>query len=176
MRIHQKCHRTNFRHDTITDLCPRALQPSMSQVRKPRIALEPNALQALKIWAALEYEDPSVLAGKIILTHAPSKVRELITPMPSKAKELVTPVPLEVNDIAPPVPSEGKGAIDVTPTPRKRHGGKRPLPDEMKAKILELWDDGKSGKSHRAIAKELGLNQSTISKFLAKKKEESWKG
>jgi DNA invertase Pin-like site-specific DNA recombinase len=136
----------------------------MTQARKPRIALEPNALQALKIWAALVYEDPSALAGKIILDHMPSEVKGLITPMPSEDKGRGTSSAIE-NEAK----ESGKSIKRIGAV--AHHGGKQPLSDGMKEKILGMWADGKGGKSQRTIAKELGLNQSTVSKYLKKPKD-----
>jgi hypothetical protein len=72
---------------------PKVLYPSeiiYYIMRKPRIALEPHALRALKVWSALEDKDPGDLAGEIILAHMPMKVREAlgdVAPMPSSPAE-----------------------------------------------------------------------------------------
>jgi len=111
----------------------------MTQARKPRIALEPNALQALKIWAALEYEDPSALAGKIILDHMPARVKDLIAPMPS----------------------EGKGTIEVTQRPPQKRQKKVRLVDDLEAveKIKQMWNSGL--RNQTKIALEIGYPKST---------------
>jgi hypothetical protein len=59
----------------------------MTTDRKPRIAITPDSLKALKVWAALEDIDPGELAAKLILTHAPKRVQDVLgtsTPQPSK--------------------------------------------------------------------------------------------
>jgi len=60
-------------------------------MRKPRIALEPHALRALKVWSALEDKDPGDLASEVLLAHMPAKVREAlgdIVPMPSSPERI----------------------------------------------------------------------------------------
>ena len=46
--------------------------------QKPRIVIDPHALQALRVWAALEHKEPGGLLSDIILKSMPSEVKEVL--------------------------------------------------------------------------------------------------
>ncbi len=51
--------------------------------QKPRIVIDPHALQALSVWAALEHKEPGSLLSDIILKSMPSEVKEVLEPKES---------------------------------------------------------------------------------------------
>lgn len=70
---------------TTKDIFLSSLHPPMS--RKPRIALDPPALHALKVWAALEDQDPGSLISDLILNHMPARVREVLGDFAPRGQE-----------------------------------------------------------------------------------------
>jgi len=117
----------------------------MTQDRKPRIALDPQALRALRMWAAMEDQDPGDLAGRIILTQMPSKLKDLLPSEGIATKRAIARQPTE----------DTSGA----PTDSDQEHGR--LKDDLAAiqKIKELW---KSGTTNQAeIARRIGYSRST---------------
>jgi hypothetical protein len=62
--------------------------------RSPRIALEPEAYRALRIWGAMVGQEPSVLLSSLVLEHLSPEVRELLesrgSPLPGDLGSLLS--------------------------------------------------------------------------------------
>lgn len=104
--------------------------------RKPRIAITPDALRALKVWAALEDEDPGDLATRLILNHIPARVRDVLRD-------------------SSPLPPEGCGAVPAV-------GKKRRLsenPDAL-AQIKYSWQAGERNQAE--ISRQIGYHRATV--------------
>jgi hypothetical protein len=67
----------------------------MSTVRKPRIALDTQALKAIKIWSTIEDKDPGDLISKLILEHMPPRVQDALGLDQSMATKTKTLKPTE---------------------------------------------------------------------------------
>jgi len=65
--------------------------------RSPRIALEPEAYRALRIWGALVGKGPSVLLSSLVLEHMPPDVRELLATKESALPDTSGSLPSEDN-------------------------------------------------------------------------------
>ena len=117
----------------------------MSIDRNPRIAITPDALRALKVWAALEDIDPGELAARLILSHIPARVRDALR---EKA----------------PLPSEECGASPAI-------GKKRRLsenPDALE-QIRQMWKDGEHNQAE--IARRIGYHRATVNDTIKRMKE-----
>lgn len=117
----------------------------MPNDRKPRISITPDALRALKVWAALEDIDPGDLAARLILTHMPARVRDA----------------LRENA---PLPSEECGAVPAS-------GKKRRLsenPDALE-QIRQMWRAGQRNQAE--IARQIGYHRATVFDAIARMKE-----
>ena len=104
--------------------------------RKPRIAITPDALRALRVWAALEDVDPGALAARLILTHMPARVRDVLRD-------------------SSPLPSEECGAPPVIDKPKKLSQN----PDALE-QIRQLWKSGQ--KNQAEIARQIGYHRTTV--------------
>lgn len=113
--------------------------------RKPRIAISPDALRALKVWAAIEDMDPGDLAGRLILDHMPARVRDAL------------------GENAP-SPSEGRGASPAIDK-RKRLADN---PDALQA-IKDMWNAGE--RNQAAIARQIGYHRATVFDCIARMKK-----
>ena len=124
--------------------------------RKPRIAISPNALRALKVWSALEDKDPGALASELILAHMPARVRSVIMDidhMPANVRE--------DSGENTPVSSEGcRAPPDI--------GKRRRLSDnpDAIAKIKSLWAAGERNQAE--ISRQIGYHRSTVFDTIAR--------
>jgi hypothetical protein len=117
----------------------------MTQDRKPRIALSPLAYRALKMWAALEDKDPGDLAGRIILTQMPSKLKDLLPSEGIATKRAIARQPTEDTSGAPTDSGQEHGRLKDDPAAIQ--------------KIKDLW---KSGQHNQAeIARVIGYPRAT---------------
>lgn len=108
--------------------------------RKPRIALEPHALRALRTWAAIEDKDPGGLVSNLILDHMPVRVRDALREN--------SPKPSEPPRVA---------AIDsCKPQRRKRLADN---PDALE-RIKEMWNSGQ--KNQAEISRRIGYHRATV--------------
>lgn len=117
----------------------------MSTDRKPRIAITPDALRALKVWAALQDEDPGDLAARLILTHIPARVRDALRD-------------------SRPLPSEECGAS--TDIGKKRRLSENP---DALEQIRRMWKDGQHNQAE--IARRIGYHRATVFDAIARMKE-----
>jgi len=115
-------------------------------MRKPRIAISPQAYKALKVWAALEDKDPGDMAGDVILAHMPPKVREALAPLDTTCKPV------------------GKATVCEVTRPKQLAKDAAGI-----ARIKELWE---AGKNMAEIAKEIdrprATTQSQIKRMIEK--------
>lgn len=116
----------------------------MSIDRKPRIAITPDALRALKVWAALQDEDPGDLAARLILTHIPVRVRDALR---------------DSN----PLPSEECGAS--TDSGKKRRLSENP---DALEQIRQMWKDGQHNQAE--IARRIGYHRGTTNDCIRRMK------
>ena len=117
--------------------------------RKPRIAISPHALRALKVWSALEDMDPGALASELILAHMPAGVRSAIMDkdhMPANVRE-------DLGENAP-MPPEGCGAPSAIEK-RKRLSDN---PDALE-QIRSIWAAGERNQAE--IARRIGYHRAT---------------
>ena len=117
----------------------------MSIDRKPRIAITPDALRALKVWAALEDIDPGDLAARLILTHMPARVRDALREN--------APLPLE------------ECGASTAIVKRKRLSEN---PDALE-QIRQMWKDGEHNQAE--IARRIGYHRATVFDAIARMKE-----
>ena len=117
----------------------------MPNDRKPRIAITPDALRALKVWAALEDIDPGDLAARLILTHMPARVRDA----------------LRENA---PLPSEECGAVPAIDKKRRLSEN----PDALE-QIRQMWKDGEHNQAE--IARRIGYHRATVNDTIKRMKE-----
>ena len=124
-------------------------------MRKPRLALDPLAYKALRVWSALEDTDPDVLVGKLIFANMPERVRDAIgetAPMPpSPPGELDTSCKTEGEEL-------------VCEAKRKR------LIDDIDAQahIKELWLSQEPRLSYGRIAEAVGFPKGTVASHIKK--------
>lgn len=125
--------------------------------RSPRIALEPEALRALKMWAAMVNEEPSALLSRVVMGHLPSEIKGIMAPV-------VREVPREKE----PLTSEARGAVAVDdPRPKKRFLADDPT---AIAKIKEMWAQDPR-PSFSEMATITGWPKATIAENVKKMKE-----
>jgi len=127
---------------------------SMASDRKPRLALDPEDFQVLKVWSALEGESPAALIGRLIKKAAPPEVRNLLKP----SKD-ITPKPSERRALK---PSRDKA----------QKTKRRPLAEDPEAQeaIKALLAENPN-MSIRAIAQKTGVGKDAVGRFLKKLKE-----
>lgn len=104
-------------------------------MRKPRIAISPQAYKALKVWAALEDKDPGDMTSYIILANMPAKVKEFLAPLDTICKPV------------------GKATVCEVSRPKQLARDAAGI-----ARIRELWAEG---KSMAEIAKEIDRPRTT---------------
>lgn len=100
--------------------------------QKPRIVIDPHALQALRVWAALEHKEPGSLLSDIILKSMPAEVKEVLEPKES--------MPIEALRIKRPRLSQDRVALE---------------------RIRELWSQTPR-PTIQEIAKEIGRPIATV--------------
>lgn len=114
--------------------------------RKPRIAISPEALRALRVWAALEDMEPGDLVSKLVSDHMPARVRDVLgvnTPQPSEGCGTVKPHSVTVN------------------RPKKLSGNQDAL-----QQIKTLWNAGERNRAE--IARKIGYPKATTSAVIAR--------
>jgi len=104
--------------------------------RKPRIAISPEALRALRVWAALEDIDPGDLVSKLVSDHMPARVRDVLR-------------------VKAPQPSERCGAVPAIDK-RKRLSEN---PDALE-QIRQMWNAGERNQAE--IARQIGYHRATV--------------
>lgn len=115
-------------------------------MRKPRIAISPQAYKALRVWAALEDKDPGDMAGDIILAHMPPRVREALTPLDTTCKPV------------------GKATVCEVTRPKQLAKDAPAI-----AHIKELWESGATAAEiARQIDRPRATTQSQIKRMIEK--------
>jgi len=120
-------------------------------MRKPRIALDPQAYKALRVWAALEDKDPGDMAGKVILDHMPAKVREAIGELPIGPQR-------EIEETCKP---KGRTTICDVKKP------KLSADPTAQEKVKEMWK-ADPRPTYQQIGDALGYNKGTVYSFVQK--------
>jgi hypothetical protein len=126
--------------------------PSMPNERKPRIALNPLALRALKIWSAIEDKDPGDLASELIMNHMPARVRDALGDLDPKPSE--PPRRAAIDSTGP----------DVSPKRKKLAENQTAL-----TKIKELWKAGEHNQAE--IARVIGYHRATVNDNIKRMRE-----
>jgi len=134
----------------------------MASDRKPRLALEPEDYQTLKVWSALEGESPATLVGRLIKKAAPPEVRSLLKP-----SEGIAPKPPEGKTLKP--------SRDKAPKPKSpngRRGKRKPLADDPEAQeaIKALLAENPD-MSIRAIAQKTRVGKDAVGRYIKKLRE-----
>ena len=116
--------------------------------RSPRIALDQEALRALKLWAALIDQEPSTLVSSLILEHVPSEIRRVLGMEPPRAQR--------------PLPSETK---KKTRKPLYRNPEVLAIVDEMLKRYPEV--------TFKDIGDAVGYSRHTIGDYYSDKAKEN---
>ncbi len=117
--------------------------------RKPRIAISPEALRALRVWAALEDMEPGDLVSKLVSDHMPARVRDVLgvkTPQPSEGCGTVKP---------------HSATCATVNRPKKLSGNQDAL-----QQIKTLWNAGERNRAE--IARKIGYPKATTSAVIAR--------
>lgn len=120
--------------------------PVILMSRKPRIAVDPDVLRALRIWAAHEGEDADVLASQIIRDALPSEVWQFQRRGISEARA-----------------SEHSEKS-------KKSAGKSKMNEEVVAQIKGAW--GKGIRKNADIVRETGVPDHKVSRYVKAMKEQ----
>lgn len=143
--------------------------------RNPRIALEPEALRALRLWAALEDKEPSTLVSQLIMDYLPSEVKGLIRTQAPEAQEVRrAKEPLLSNECGAIIATVSKQDKPKPVTSNTSKAGRKLLPRLAKnADALEIikrmWASGE--RRHAEIAAAIGYPRSTVGVAIERMKE-----
>ena len=140
--------------------------------RSPRISLEPEALRALKMWAAMVNEEPSDLLSRVVMDHLPSEIKGIMEPVVREVQRAKEPLPLnECGAITATVSKQDKPKPVTSNTSK---AGRKLLPRLAKnADALEtikrMWASGE--RRHAEIAAAIGYPRSTVGVAIERMKE-----
>ena len=127
--------------------------------RSPRIALDPKALKALRLWAALDDTEPSVIVSRLIMDNLPSEIKGVLEPGGTWTRRAKTFIPTESKGSKSPLPLEGKDSL-----------GKRKVPIPLTqntivlAKVDEMLKDYPS-VTYKEIGQAVGYSRYAISDY-----------
>lgn len=140
--------------------------------RSPRIALEPEALRALKMWAAMVNEEPSTLLSRVVMDHLPSEIKGIMAPIVREVRRAKEPSPInECGAVGVTVSEQDKPKPATSNTSK---AGRKLLPRLAKnADALEIirgmWASGE--RRHAEIAEAIGYPRSTVGMAIERMKE-----
>ena len=128
----------------------------MPNERKPRIALDPLALRALRVWSAIEDKDPGGLASELIMNHMPARVRDALRDLDPKPSEPPRVAAIDSGESTGPGASQKKKRLFENP--------------DALQQIRELWSQSPR-PSLVKMSERIGYPKSTIAEHIKKMRE-----